>query len=242
MRNIPIDPRKESTPDGSKRWFAAARLASEARAKYRFLPAAALPPELPNGPIAIADMAHAFRVTHRTLHFYEEKGLISADRIGLMRVYAIEDVLRMAVINVCREAGMSIAVIHDLMAELQSARTQEQAEEIFHHALSVRQNEVASEMSTLQHQAGKIAELIGYNSRAESERLNDNREPSALTEAERRYLSLMVEGLATSKIARALNLKTEGAQAIEAAVIRKFGTDSRFQAVAKAVLLGIVKA
>jgi DNA-binding transcriptional MerR regulator len=165
-------------PDGSKRLFAAAELASEARAKYRFLPTAALPPEIPSGPIGISDMANAFHVTHRTLHFYEEKGLISAARAGLMRVYATEEVLRMAVINVCRETGMSIAVIHEMMDDLREARNQEAAERIFHAALSARMREVASEIATLQHQAQKIAELLDYSGVDESEHLNDNRDPA----------------------------------------------------------------
>ena len=82
-------------------------------------------------------MANAFGVTHRTLHFYEEKGLISADRIGLMRVYGLNDVLRMAVINICRETGMSIAVIQELMDELRKAETQEAAKHMFRDALAV---------------------------------------------------------------------------------------------------------
>jgi DNA-binding transcriptional MerR regulator len=228
-------------PDGSKRLFAAAKLASEARARYRFLPAAALPPDLPNGPIAIADMANAFGVTHRTLHFYEEKGLISADRIGLMRVYGIEDVLRMAVINVCRETGMSIAVIQELMDELHKAESQDDAEEVFRTALYARKRELAGEISTLQRQVQKVNDLLDYDSAAESERLNDNRDPAALTDQERRCLELMVEGVTPARIAKSLGVKTDEAQALEASVMRKLGSSNRFQAVAKAVLLGIVK-
>jgi DNA-binding transcriptional MerR regulator len=228
-------------PDGSKRLFAAAKLASEARARYRFLPAAALPPDLPNGPIAIADMANAFGVTHRTLHFYEEKGLISADRIGLMRVYGIEDVLRMAVINVCRETGMPIAIIQELMEELHRAEAQEDAEDVFRTALFARKRELAGEVSTLQRQVQRVNDLLDYDSAAESDRLNDNRDPSSLTDQERQCLELMVEGFTSAKIARALDIRTEEAQALEASVIKKFGSNNRFQTVAKAVLLGIVK-
>lgn len=228
-------------PDGAKHFSSAARLASEARARYRFLPAAALPPELPNGPIAIADMANAFRVTHRTLHFYEEKGLISAGRVGLMRVYDLGDVLRMAVINICREIGMSIATIQLMMTDLARADTQEAAETIFHEALAARKRELTSEISIYQRQAQRITELMEYNSAAETERLNDNQAPSALTTEERRYLTFMAQGQSTAKIARGLNIRIEMAQGLEASIVAKFGTDSRFQAIAKAVLLGIIK-
>ena len=56
------------------------------RKSIRFLPVAPLPENLPDGRLAIADMANAFGVTHRTLHFYEEKGLLTAARVGPLRV------------------------------------------------------------------------------------------------------------------------------------------------------------
>lgn len=154
-------------PDGSKRPFAAASLLSEARGKYRFVPESALPTDLPEGPIAIADMANAFSVTHRTLHFYEEKRLISADRIGLMRVYGVEDVLRMAVITVCRESGMSIATIQEMMQKLEQAETPEEAEAAFRAALNTRKRELIAEMSALNRQMHKVTELLDHDSTAD---------------------------------------------------------------------------
>jgi len=167
-------------PDGSKRLFAAAGIASEARSKYRFLPSAALPPDIPQGPVPIADMANAFGVTHRTLHFYEEKGLISANRIGLMRVYDQDDVMRMAVITVCRETGMPIAVIQELMDVLRSAASQEEAESIFREALSQRKRELTAEMSTLHRQLQQVSDLLDYDSSLDLPPINDNRDPASL--------------------------------------------------------------
>jgi len=228
-------------PDGSKRQFAAANLASEVRSKYRFLPAAALPPDLPDGPVPIAEMANAFGVTHRTLHFYEEKGLISADRIGLMRVYGQEDVLRMAVINVCRETGMPIAVIQELMQELRRAESQEDAEATFREALTVRKRELTAEMSTLHRQLQQVSDLLDSEAGSEIPPLNDNEAKSSLTDEETHCLQLMAEGYSTQRIARALEMKHEETAALEAEIIRKFRSNNRFQAVAKAVLLGLVK-
>ncbi|MBB4569077.1 DNA-binding transcriptional MerR regulator [Rhizobium leucaenae] len=153
--------------DGSKRPFATANLVSRARAKYRFLPETALPSDLPEGSVAIADMASAFGVTHRTLHFYEEKRLISADRHGLMRIYGTDDVLRMAVITVCREAGMSIAVIQEVMEKLDEAETPDEAEAIFRAALNLRKRELIVEMSQLNRQMQKVADLLDYDGAAE---------------------------------------------------------------------------
>lgn len=229
-------------PDGSKRLFAAAGIASEARSKYRFLPSAALPPDIPHGPVPIADMANAFGVTHRTLHFYEEKGLISANRIGLMRVYDQDDVMRMAVITVCRETGMPIAVIQELMDVLRSAASQEEAESLFREALSQRKRELTAEMSTLHRQLQQVSDLLDYDSSLDLPPINDNRDPASLTDQERQCLELMAEGYSTPRIARALDLKHEEARALEADIILKFHANNRFQAIAKAVLLGVVQA
>ncbi len=229
-------------PDGSRRLFAAAGIASEARSKYRFLPSAALPPDLPQGPVPIADMANAFGVTHRTLHFYEEKGLISANRIGLMRVYDQDDVMRMAVITVCRETGMPIAVIQELMDVLRSAASQEEAESIFREALSQRKRELTAEMSTLHRQLQQVSDLLDYDTSLDLPPINDNRDPASLTDQERQCLELMAEGYSTPRIARALDLKHEEARALEADIILKFHANNRFQAIAKAVLHGIVQA
>lgn len=229
-------------PDGSRRLFAAAGIASEARSKYRFLPSAAFPPDIPQGPVAIADMANAFGVTHRTLHFYEEKGLISANRIGLMRVYDQDDVMRMAVITVCRETGMPIAVIQELMDVLRSAASQEEAESIFREALSQRKRELTAEMSTLHRQLQQVSDLLDYDSSLDLPPINDNRDPASLTDQERQCLELMAEGYSTQRIARALDLRHEETRALEADIIMKFHANNRFQAIAKAVLLGVVQA
>ncbi|TCU25591.1 DNA-binding transcriptional MerR regulator [Rhizobium azibense] len=226
-------------PDGTKR--AAAGKASERRSRYRFLPSAALPPDLPDGPVPIAEMANAFGVTHRTLHFYEEKGLLSANRIGLMRVYGQDDVMRMAVINVCRETGMAIAVIQELMEELRRASSQEEAEAILREVLAVRKRELTAEMSTLHRQLQQVSDLLDPDASSEIPPLNDNEDQSALSDEELRCLSLMAEGFSTQRIARALDLKHDEAQALEADIILKFRANNRFQAITKAVLLGIVK-
>lgn len=227
-----------SMPDGTKR--AANGETSGGRAKYRFLPSTALPADLPEGPVPIAEMANAFGVTHRTLHFYEEKGLLSANRIGLMRVYGEDDVMRMAVINLCRESGMPVAVIQELMEELRRASSQDEAEAMFREALSIRKRELTAEMSTLHRQLQQVSDLLDADANGEVPPLNDNEDHSSLSDEEMHCLSLMAEGFSTQRIARTLDLKHDEAQALESAIILKFRANNRFQAIAKAVLLGLV--
>jgi DNA-binding transcriptional MerR regulator len=206
----------------------------------KFLPSAALPPDLPHGRVAIADMANAFGVTHRTLHFYEEKGLIASSRIGLMRVYLPADIMRMAVINACREAGMAVAVIQELMNDLRQSTCQREADAVFNTALASRKRELNAEISTLHRQLQQVSELLDRGSPKNEHPFNDNEHEQSLTEQERRCLALMAEGLSTPRLARALDMNDDEAKSIEIAIMQKLGASNRFQAIAKAVLLGIV--
>lgn len=206
----------------------------------RFLPDVRLPEGLPPGPVAIADMANAFGVTHRTLHFYEEKHLIKAGRIGLMRVYSDRDVHLMAIITLAREVGMPIATIQDLLKELEEAESQEQADSMFIEALMVRKRELIASLSTVHRQMQQLTTLID-RANEEHGAGNDNDRDGALTEIEVQCLEFMAEGLSPVRLARAMALELRDAQALENGIIQKFNAHNRFQAVAKAVLLGIIR-
>ncbi|WP_413818656.1 MerR family transcriptional regulator [Shinella sp.] len=210
-----------------------------ARKSIRFLPVAPLPENLPEGRLAIADMANAFGVTHRTLHFYEEKGLLTAARVGPMRVYGPEEIQQMAVVNTCRETGMPVAVIQELLDHLSAAENQEEADGVFRNAMTARKRELAAQQSTIRRQMQQINELLDFSAAHESE-TNDNTPSSSLAPAELRCLTLMAEGYPTSRIARALEIEPGEVQVMEKSIIAKFNSNNRFQAVAKAVMLGIV--
>lgn len=173
-----------------------------------FLPDISLPSSLPAEPVPIADMANIFGVTHRTLHFYEEKALLTSKRIGQMRVYTHRNVRRMAVINVCREVGISVASITEIMEKLVRSLSQEEADDVFHAALRQRKRELTAELSTLQRQAQQIEELLITDS--DTDGLDsEERAPArdiALTDTERKCLELMAEGYAPVRLARALGV------------------------------------
>lgn len=217
----------------------AAEKRSGARKSIRFLPMAPLPENLPAGRLAIADMANAFGVTHRTLHFYEEKGLLTAARVGPMRVYGPEEIQQMAVVNTCRETGMPVADIQDLLERLSISESQEEADVVFRAAMNARKRELAAQQSTIRRQMQQINELLDFTTGHEIE-TNDNMPQAHLTPAELRCLALMAEGYPTSRIARALEIEPGEVQVMEKNIITKFNSNNRFQAVAKAVMLGIV--
>ncbi|MBW8298982.1 MAG: MerR family transcriptional regulator [Hydrogenophaga sp.] len=226
--------------DGSKILHSDSKRPDGVTGDAEFLPGTPLPRDLPAEPVPIADMAELFGVTHRTLHFYEEKGLIKARRIGLMRVYSRADIARMALITACREVGMPVAVIQDLMETLKSARSHEEADRLFEEALLARKRELTAGLSTIHRQLQQLSSLLSHDALDVQAERTALRKKIPLNDLERRCLELMAEGYASLRVARALALTSSDVAALEATIITKLEAHNRFQAVAKAVLLGIV--
>lgn len=215
--------------------------APSGRRSHGFLPQLPLPGTIADNQVAIADMADAFGVTHRTLHFYEEKGLLSAERMGPMRVYGLEDIRRMTIINACREIDMPIAEIQELMDALGTATSQRHAAALFEEALHARKRELAAQQSILRRQMQRISELL--ESAADGD--NPTREslpPIHLSPIELKCLGFMAEGYPAHRIAKQMDMDMTAVLTLESDIIRKFNGHNRFQAVAKAVLMGFVSA
>ena len=63
----------------------------------------------------IQEVARELGVTHRTLRFYENEGLISPQRIGTTRVYSKRDMARMKLILRGKRLGFSIREIREFL-------------------------------------------------------------------------------------------------------------------------------
>jgi DNA-binding transcriptional MerR regulator len=63
----------------------------------------------------IRDLAREFGVTARTLRFYEEKGLVSPERLGLERVYARRDRARLKYVLMGKSVGFSLDEIGEML-------------------------------------------------------------------------------------------------------------------------------
>lgn len=63
----------------------------------------------------IQDVAEQLGVTHRTLRFYEDEGLIEPQRVGTTRVYSRRDVGRMQLILRGKRLGFSIKEIKEFL-------------------------------------------------------------------------------------------------------------------------------
>lgn len=201
------------------------------------MPRIPLPARTPPAPLTISDMAELFGVTHRTLHFYEEKGLISSSRAGAMRVYDDDDIARMAVVNACREGGMPVAAIQDMLAAMVNAASPEASEAIFRAALVSCKRELTAGISTIRRQLQQLETLLsGIEVEAEAEPAEI--EIDALSPVQMQCLQLMKEGLDTVRIALRLDIAPEAAANLEREVIALFNATNRSQALAHADIAG----
>jgi DNA-binding transcriptional MerR regulator len=60
---------------------------------------------------SIAELAEEFGVTHRTIRFYEDRGLVTPERIGTRRVYHPRDRVRLALVLRGKRLGFDLAEI-----------------------------------------------------------------------------------------------------------------------------------
>lgn len=65
--------------------------------------------------MGIQDAANLLGVTHRTLRFYEDKGLIEPQRVGNTRIYARREVARMQLILRGKRLGFTIREIKEFL-------------------------------------------------------------------------------------------------------------------------------
>ena len=63
----------------------------------------------------IGEMAREFGVTLRALRFYEDKGLLTPERIGTSRLYSRYDKLRLQQILLGRKIGFSLSDIKEVL-------------------------------------------------------------------------------------------------------------------------------
>ncbi len=60
---------------------------------------------------SIAELAEEFGVTHRTVRFYEDRGLITPERVGTRRVYHPRDRVRLGLVLRGKRLGFDLAEI-----------------------------------------------------------------------------------------------------------------------------------
>ena len=103
---------------------------------------------------SIADLAREFDVTHRTIRFYEDEGLLSPAREGTRRIYSKRDWVRLKLILRGKRLGFSLAEVHEMLELYDSAPDERPQLEKFVAALAARREQ-------LEHQREEIEEVLG---------------------------------------------------------------------------------
>jgi len=76
---------------------------------------------------AIADLAREFGISTRALRFYEAKGLLKPERVGMTRVFRRRDRARLILILRGKRLGFSLRDISDYLGLYDADRTQQVA-------------------------------------------------------------------------------------------------------------------
>jgi DNA-binding transcriptional MerR regulator len=112
------------------------------------------PAPAPDGELkGIQEVARELGITHRTLRFYEDKGLIGPQRIGTTRVYSKREMGRMQLILRGKRLGFSIREIGEFL-DLYDADPQQ------HQQIGALVKRVREKREELRHQRRAIDETI----------------------------------------------------------------------------------
>lgn len=74
---------------------------------------------------AIADLAREFGISTRAIRFYESKGLITPERVGVTRVFRRRDRARLSLILRGKRLGFSLRDISDYLSLYDADRNQQ---------------------------------------------------------------------------------------------------------------------
>lgn len=101
----------------------------------------------------IGEVADEFKVTLRTLRFYEDKGLINPKRVGTSRFYGRREKARLRLILLGRDIGFSLEDIREML-DLYEPKSGNQAQ------LRVAINKATLQLVRLNEQKKSVEEAI----------------------------------------------------------------------------------
>jgi DNA-binding transcriptional MerR regulator len=105
---------------------------------------------------SIGDLAREFDVTHRTIRFYEDRGLLSPKRIGSRRVYSKRDQVRLKLILRGKRLGFSLAEVREMLELYDSAPDERPQLEKFTAALAARREQLERQREEIDEALGEI--------------------------------------------------------------------------------------
>lgn len=126
--------------------------------KSQFEPRPALAP----GRYRISDLVDRYGTSLRTLRYYEQSGLVRPDRPNQhTRYYSEEDVARLDFIFDCRQTGMSIRTIKELLRQ-RDALSDRDFGKVYAGQLRKRMAELLEELDDLERQKQLLQQDLAY--------------------------------------------------------------------------------
>jgi DNA-binding transcriptional MerR regulator len=101
---------------------------------------------------SIGDLARKFKVSLRTLRFYESRGLLSPGRQGRRRRYGRTDVDRLTVILKAKKLGFTLNEIRQMSAA--------EGGEAARHALKLSREKCLEQIAVFEHRLAEITEAL----------------------------------------------------------------------------------
>ncbi len=115
----------------------------------------------------ITELATEFKITTRTIRFYEDKGLITPERIGQRRIYHPRDHVRLQLVMRGKRLGFSLDEIKEMIDLYDSDPTEEAQLNMFvvklrerRKLLEGQRNDINSVISEIRKRERQCQELL----------------------------------------------------------------------------------
>lgn len=112
----------------------------------------------------IGELAQLTGKTVRTLHFYEEQGILhpASRTAGGFRLYNPENVLRVGLIEKLQALGMTVPDIRELLQRFENSETGHEAARTFRAELVEKRRSLDEEIQRLQQLRAEVSETVEY--------------------------------------------------------------------------------
>ena len=99
---------------------------------------------------SISDLARELDITPRAIRFYEEQGMVSAERRGLERIYSARDKVSLKLILRGKRIGFSLAECKELIELYDPASGNRKQLETFMHKIAERRLQLEQQLLDIQ--------------------------------------------------------------------------------------------
>ena len=107
--------------------------------------------------LTIAEMAMTFGVSHRSLRFYEQRGLLQPLRLGTVRAYRPSDSIRLQLIMKGKRLGFSLEEIARLILSRETSRADDVVPDATAH---LSRDQIATKLAALEAERHRLEAAI----------------------------------------------------------------------------------